>query len=80
MQNVIHWPCHIDVARNVGTRDSELRIFHQVVDIRIRAGNKIVDRQDIPSLCQQTVREMRPEKSRPASDHCLHASSSEKMN
>ncbi len=55
VQNVVHRPRHVDVVRDVRARNSELRMFQQMGDIRVCAGDQIVERQDLPSLRQQTV-------------------------
>src|SRR5260370_22880616 len=75
MEYVINRPGHVDVIGNIGARDPELRVFHQMRDIRIHAGDEIVQRQHFPVFSKESVAKMRSQKSRPAGDHRSHASS-----
>ena len=78
MEYVINRPGHVDVIGNIGARDPELRVFHQMRDIRIHAGDEIVQRQHFPVFSKESVAKMRSQKSRPAGDHRTHASSAKK--
>src|SRR5260370_26872851 len=53
-------------------------MLYQMFDVRIHAGDEIIQSEDIPSFRQQPFAKMRTQKPRPAGDHCPHAPSSEK--
>jgi hypothetical protein len=46
-------------------------------DVRFHAGNKVVKRENVPSLRDQAIAEMRAQETCPAGDYCAHAPSRE---
>src|SRR5258708_39687389 len=58
VQDVVHGAGNIDVVGDVRSRNAETRVPLEMSDIRVHAGNQIVERENVPSLRVEAIAKM----------------------
>ncbi len=75
MENVIDGSGDIDVIGNIRASHPEVRMFVQMADVGVHAGDQVIQRENIPAFGEQPIAKVRPKKSGSAGNNSTHASS-----
>ena len=73
MQNRINWPFYINVRGDILRNKGKIFVGKQVGNVVRAAGDEVIHANDIISLFEESLAEMRPNKTRTTSDqHTCH--------
>jgi hypothetical protein len=77
VQNVINRSGNVDIVGDVRSRGAKARVLLKMSDVCIHSGNKVIQRQNVPSLGNQAIAKVRTQETRSAGNYCTHESSPE---